>query len=157
MSFSDDHLTLTFAAGAPTATVTLTPVNDTAMERPRDGDADDRSGQRVTRWGAPRAAGTIADNDAAPTVSASPSDGTGAEHSGDPITFTVTRSGSTAISTAVTLTWSGTAALTPTTPSAVAAGVTLGEPAGRSRPRGATIATVTITPVNDAPSSRTRP
>ena len=114
VTLSADSLTLTFAAGATTATLTLTPVDDAAVEGPRVGDDDDRSRQRL--HGGFAVVGRGHDRRqrlCQPTVSAAVDRRRPARrHAERPIAFTVTRSGNTAGTTAVNLTWSGTATST---------------------------------------------
>ena len=109
-TISANRLTLTFAAG-----------------NGGDGDLDAgrRHGDRAYRAGRPDvgagtgytvgtpawATGTIADNDT-PVVRVVASDAAGAEQGQDTIVFSVTRTGNTTVSTAVSLAWSGAATLT---------------------------------------------
>jgi hypothetical protein len=148
---SANSLTLTFAAGATTATLTLTPVDDAAVEGSESVTMTIAAGSGYTVGTPSSASGTIADNDVAPTVSVATTDGSGSETPGDPITFTLTRSGNTAGTTAVNLTWSGTATLTTDYTLAVSAGATLSaNNLTLTFAAGTTTVTVTITPVDDA-------
>ena len=153
-TLSSDRLTLTFAAGAATATITLTPIDDAAVEGNETATLTIASGISYTVGTPSFASATIADNDSAPvvsTISAAVTDGAGAEAATDPIVFTVTRSGSTTGTTTVNLTWAGTAALTTDYTVAVAGtGVTLStNKLTLTFAAGATTATLTVTPVND--------
>ena len=83
------------------------------------------------------------------TVSVAATDAAGAEQLHDPIVFTVTRGGGVAGSTIVNLGWSGTATL-GTDYTVTASGATLGTGAlTLTFAPGATTATVTLTPVDD--------
>jgi hypothetical protein len=154
-TLSSDRLTLTFAAGADTATLTLTPIDDAAVEGDETATLTIGSGISYTVGTPSSASGTILDNDSAPvlpTISTAVTDGAGAEAATDPIVFTVTRAGSTTGTTTVNLTWTGTAALTTDYTVAVAGtGVTLSSNRlTLTFAAGATTATLTVTPVNDA-------
>ena len=91
---------LTLAAGATSATVTVTPVDDSAFEGAETvtltlasgtgytvGSPASASGTIADNDAAPTVSVSIADNDAAPTVSVSATDANGAEQASDPITF----------------------------------------------------------------------
>src|SRR5262249_39362166 len=108
---SGNTLTLQFPANAPSATVTVTPVDDTAIEAAETVILTVAAGTGYTPVAPTSATGTIADNDT-PVISVNATDASGAEQGRDPIVFTVTRSGNTAVSTAATLAWSGAATLT---------------------------------------------
>jgi hypothetical protein len=151
VTLSPNSLTLTFAAGATTATLTLTPVDDSAVEGSESVTMTIAAGSGYTVGTPSSASGTIADNDSAPSLSAAVTDGAGSEPA-DPIVFTVTRALNTGGTTAVTLTWGGTAALTTDYTVAVSgAGVTLSlNSLTLTFAAGATTATLTITPVNDS-------
>jgi hypothetical protein len=151
VTLSADSLTLTFDPGAATSTLTLTPVDDSAVEGPESVTMTIAAGSGYTAGSPSSAAGTIADNDVAPTVSVATTDGSGSETPGDPITFTLTRSGNTAGTTAANLTWSGTATLTTDYTVAVSAGATLSaNNLTLTFAAGTATVTVTITPVDDA-------
>ena len=151
ISMAANRLTLTFAAGATTATLTLTPVDDNVFEGTETATLTIVSGTGYTVVSPASASGTVADNEVAPTVSAAVTDGTGSETAGDPIVFTVTRSGTTTGTTTVNLTWTGTATLTSDYTVAVSGtGVTIStDRLTLTFAAGATTATLTITPVND--------
>ena len=99
------------------------------------------------------ASGTIADNDAAPTVSVAATDATGAEQGPDPIVFTITRAANLNGPITVNLTWGGTA--TRGTDYTVAAGA-----GGTLNGTGTTLtlaAGVTTVDAHDHARSTTRP
>jgi hypothetical protein len=141
-----DGLTLTFAAGATTATLTVRPVDDTAVEAAETVTVAVAAGTGYTALGSP-ATGSIADNDTGVSVAAT--DATGAETANDPIVFTVTRAGIVTGTSTVNLVWSGTATfttdytVTATGATLAANGLTLTFAAG------ATTATLTVRPVDD--------
>ena len=146
-TLSADRATLTIAAGAATATLTVTPVNDIALEPSEAVTLTVLSGAGYAPGAAASASGTIADNDVAISVTAT--DAAGAEQAANVIVFTVTRTGYLSVSTAVNLAWSGTAGFgSDYTVSATGAtlssnGLTLAFAAG------AATATVTLRPVDD--------
>jgi hypothetical protein len=142
--------TITLAPGATSATVTITPVDDVAVESTETVTLSLASGTGYTTTSPTSASGSIVDNDVAAVVSVAATDASGAEAGSDPITFTITRSGSTANAIVVNLGWAGTAtrgtdyAVTVTGGTLSADGLTLTLAAG------ATSATVKVTPVDDA-------
>jgi hypothetical protein len=148
-AISANRLTLTFAAGQTVATVTLTPVNDTAIEPQETVALTLAAGTGYTVVAPASASGTIDDNDT-PVISVVASDAAGAEQASNTVVFTVTRSGNAAVSTAVTLAWGGSATLT-TDYTVAATGATIS--ANRlllTFAAGQSVATVTVTPVDDA-------
>ena len=94
-TLSADRSTLTFAAGSATATLTITPVNDTAVEPTETVILTVLAGAGYAPGTAASATGSIDDNDVAIAVTAS--DATGAEQGADPIVFTVSRTGYLAV------------------------------------------------------------
>ena len=96
-TLSADRATLTIAAGAATATLTVTPVNDTALESTEAVTLTVLAGAGYAPGATASATGTIADNDVAISVAAT--DATGAEQAANTIVFTVTRTGYLAGST----------------------------------------------------------
>src|SRR4029078_10734297 len=76
VTLSADKLTLTFAAGATTATLTLTPVDDSAVEGSESVTMTILPNAAYT-IGTASASGTITDNDVAPTISAAATDAAG--------------------------------------------------------------------------------
>jgi hypothetical protein len=148
-TLSSNKLTLTFAAGVATATVTVTPVDDTSIESTEGVTLTIATGTGYT-VGTPSASGTITDNDTPPTVTVAATDASGAEQGSDPILFTVSRTVNTFGTNAVTLAWSGAAVLgtdytvTATGATLSANGLTLTFAPGSSS------ATITVTPIDDA-------
>ena len=90
-TLSADRTTLTIAAGAATATLTVTPVNDTALESTEAVTVTVLAGPGYAPGATASATGTVADNDVALSVAAT--DATGAEQAANAIVFTVTRTG----------------------------------------------------------------
>jgi hypothetical protein len=139
---------LTFAAGSVTVTVTVTPIDDTAVEGSETVTLSAVAGSGYVLGSPSSASGSIADNDtvAPPAVSVTSTDATGSETPTDVITFNVTRTGSTATTLAANLTWGGTASSGDYTVSVAGgslAGSVLTIAAGSSS------ATVTLTPIDD--------
>ena len=130
-------------AGSATATITVTPVNDTAVE----GDETvvvTLSPSAAYTVGAPGSATvTIASDDgAAATVSIAATTGTATEAGPGAGVFTVTRTGNTAGALTVSYTVGGTATA-GSDYMALSGSVTLAA--------GAATATITVTPINDTP------
>jgi hypothetical protein len=147
-TLSPDNLTLTFAAGATAATVTVTPVDDSQPEVTENVTLTISAGTGYTVGSPSSAIGTITDNEP-PSVSVTPTDAAGAEQGSGPIVFTVTRTGSTTGTLAVTLTWTGTAALTTDYAIAAAGGTLSNNGLTLTFAAGSATATVTVTPVDD--------
>ena len=147
VTLSANRLTLTFAAGATTATLTVTPVDDTAIEGSEDVILTVVAGSGYTVGPAGSATGTIADNDTG--VSVAVTDGTGAELGLNPLVFTVTRTGVTTGTTNVTLAWSGSATLTTDYTVGVSGATISANRLTLTFAAGQTVATVTLTPVDD--------
>ena len=132
---------VTLASGSASATITVTPVDDTAVEG-NETVTVTLSSNAAYSVGSPSSATiTIADNDgSAPTVSISAPDPNASEAGSDAGTFTVTRSGSTSGALTVNYTVSGTASA-GSDYTALAGSVTLAS--------GAASATITVTPIDD--------
>ena len=94
------------------------------------------------------ATGTIADNDALVTVTAT--DANGAEQGQDPIVFTFTRSNSLSGNIVINLGWSGTAALTTDYTLSSSGGTLSANGSTLTMFNGDTSVTVTAKPVDDA-------
>jgi hypothetical protein len=146
-TLSSNKLTLSFASGAATATVTVTPVDDTVMEANETVTLTLASGSGYT-VGTPSATGTIIDNDT-PLVSVAATDASGAEQASDPIVFSLTRAGSPSTSITVNLVWSGTAVLTTDYAVTATGGTLASNRLSIILAAGATSATITVTPVDD--------
>jgi hypothetical protein len=141
--------TLTLAAGVVAATLTVTPVDDAAAEAAESVSLTIAAGTGYVVGTPASASGSIADNDqpTLPVVSVTTTDASGAEQGQNPVAFTVTRTGSTTGSLAVSVAFGGTAASGDYTLSVVGgvlSGTTLTLAAG------STSATVTVTPVDDS-------
>jgi hypothetical protein len=133
--------TVTIPVGVTFATITVTPVNDTVVELP---ETVILTLQPTTRYavGTPSSATvTITDDDVLAEVTVTATDDDAAEPSSTG-TFTVTRTGSTTTSLAVTYTLDGTATNGSDYTAAPASPLTI--------PAGATSATITVTPTDDS-------
>ena len=106
-TLSADGSTLTLGVGVSSATITAKPVDDTAVEGAETVTLTIATGTNYTPGAAASATGTIADNDALVTVTAT--DPSGAGRAGPTIVFTVTRSNYLTGTITVNLTWTGTA------------------------------------------------
>jgi hypothetical protein len=143
-------LTLTLPVGSTGATVTITPINDATAESGETVILTLNANAAYRLGPSPSATGTILDNDGTPSVSIAGTDASAAEEGSDPITFTITRNGNPNASITVNLTWGGTAAFPADYAVAVAGGTLSANRAQLSLSAGATMATITITPVDDA-------
>ena len=142
-TYGGGHLTI--PAGSSTATLAITPIDDSIGEDPETVvfNMQAGTGYRVGLLAADTV--TIADND--PGVSIQATDPDAAEQGVDPGTFTVTRTGSTASPLAVVYTLGGTAAagLDYTAPAGFA-----GSTGRVTIPAGSANATITVAPIDDA-------
>ena len=112
------------AAGVMTATVTVTPIDDTAIEQTESVTLAIQNGTGYTRGTPNTATGSILDNDTPPAVSAVVVDATGSETASEPVVFGVTRrTAYTPI--VVNLTWTGTAVFGTDYTVTVSSGATL--------------------------------
>jgi len=102
---------VTFGPTDTSADVTVTPIDDTAIESSEGVTMTLVAGSGYNVGSPSAASGTITDNDT-PVVSVVATDAAGAEQASDPIVFTLTRGGSSSTSITVNLVWSGTAVLT---------------------------------------------
>ena len=132
--------TVTVPVGATSATVLVTPIDDTTVESPETVTVTLRESTRYTIGTASSATVTISDNDVLSTVTIAATDAAAAEPSSTG-TFTVTRTGSTTTALAVGFGLGGTA----TSGSDYSAA-----PATLTIPIGATSATITVTPIDDS-------
>jgi len=143
----NDYATLSgsvaIPAGSSTATLTVSPVDDSSVEG-NETIVLTLSADAAYTVGSPSSATvTIADNDQSstqPTVTVAASDSSASESAGNPGTFTFSRTGSTAASLTVRYSIGGTAA---NGPDYDALSGSLSIPAGSSS------ASVTVSPVND--------
>jgi hypothetical protein len=140
-----DYTTLTgsatIPAGATFATVTVTPIDDTTVEIPETVIATLTESTRYTIGFSRTATVIITDDDVLPTVTISATDAASAEPSGTG-TFTATRTGGTTTALTVSYTLGGTATSGSDYSAAPASSLTI--------PIGATSATITVTPIDDA-------
>jgi hypothetical protein len=138
-----DYTTLsgsvTIAAGSATATVTLTPIDDSAFEGSETAILTISANAAYTVGSPSSATVTIADNDL-PTVTVTATDATASETAGDTGTFTITRTGSTAAALTVSYAMSGTAT-NGTDYNSLSGSVTIAA--------GSATATVVVTPIDD--------
>ncbi len=142
--------TLTLAAGVSSATITAKPVDDSIIETAETVTVTVVAGTGYTPGAPASATGSIADNDT-PVVVVAATDASGAEQGQDPIVFTVTRTVNTTVSSAITLTWGGTATLTADYTLTVSAGATLSaDGLTLTLNPGTTSATITAKPVDDS-------
>lgn len=129
---------VSFASGATTATVSVSPLDDSAGEASETVIATIAAGTGYTIGTPSSATVTIVDDE--PQVSITATDAAAAELNSDPGTFTITRTGSTAADLTVNVTISGSAA-SPADYAPLATPVVI--------PAGSATATRTVTPVND--------
>jgi hypothetical protein len=147
-TLSANRRVLTLAAGAASATLTLTPVNDAAIEGSETVTLTLGTGSGYTLGTATVANGTIADDDAPPVVTVNATDAIGAEQGSDPIVFVITRTGaSTAIT--INLAWNSTATMTTDYTVAATGGTLAANSLSITLAAGVSTATLTVTPVND--------
>jgi hypothetical protein len=130
---------VTIPAGSATSTVTLTPIDDAAVESTETATLTLSPGAAYTSGSPNNASISLYDNDQTPVVTIQASDAAASE-AGDAGQFTVTRSGGTTAALTVNLTASGSA-------TAGADFTTL--PASLSIPAGAATATVSVIPLDD--------
>ena len=100
--------TVTIPVGTTSATILVTPIDDTTVESPETVTVTLRESSRYTIGTPSTATVTITDNDAVSTVTITATDASAAEPS-DTGTFTVTRTGSTTTALTVTFGLGGTA------------------------------------------------
>jgi Tfp pilus assembly protein PilE len=132
---------VTIPSGSASATITVTPVDDTTVESSETVIATLSSGASYTVGSPGNATVTIADNNTLPTVTISATDPNASEMGPDSGTFTVSRTGST--SAALTANYSvGGTATSGSDYSALAGSVTI--------PSGSASTTIMLTPVDDA-------
>ena len=106
-SFTAPNGTVTFAAGSPTATVTIDPAPDNALEPDETVILTVAAGTGYNVGSPDSATGTITNDDAEVTVAVSPS--SVAENSGTDLVYTFTRNGATSGALTVNFTVGGTA------------------------------------------------
>jgi hypothetical protein len=100
---------LSIPAGAVSATVNVTPLEDTSVESSESVTLTLASSAAYTLGSPAGASVTIADNDVLPSVSVVATDASGTETAGNTITYTFTRTGSTAAALTVNFSTFGTA------------------------------------------------
>ena len=106
-TLSANRQTLTFAAGSTSATVTITPIDDTSIEPTETVTLAVAAGKGYTLGALASGSGSIADNDVAlPAVTIGATSGA---EGGNPVVFTLTRTGSTSGTLAVSVITGGTA------------------------------------------------
>jgi hypothetical protein len=130
------------ASGASSATVTITPKDDSIFEGDETVTLTLASGTNYTVSGVNNAATvTISDNETAPIASIAATDASASETASDPGTFTITLSGTSAYATTVNYTIGGTT-INGTDYTTIGTSVSI--------PAGSTSATVTFTPSDDS-------
>jgi hypothetical protein len=148
-TLSANGLQLTLLSGATTATITVTPVDDALQESSEAVTLTIGSGTGYTVGTPAAATGTIADNDAPPSVSIAATDASGAEAGLDPIVFTVNRSGNPNTQIVVNMAWSGVAAFGTDYTVSVTGGTLSADRLQLTLASGATSAIITLTPVDN--------
>jgi hypothetical protein len=146
-SFSNSLGTITFAAGAATATLRLTPLNDTAVEGNENATLTLTPGAGYTISTPTTATGTILDDDATITLEVNPS--SVAEDGSTGLVYTFTRTGFTNTALITNFLVSGTTSLGSDYTQTGTATFT-GNSGTVSFAPGATTATVTLTPTADS-------
>ena len=131
---------VTIPVGSASAAITVTPVEDTAVESSETVIVTLSSNASYTVGSPNSATVTIADNDTLPTVTISATDPNASETGPDTGTFTVSRTGSTSAALTVNYTVGGTAS-SGSDYSSLAGSVTI--------PSGSASAAITVTPVED--------
>ena len=132
-----------------TATVTVTPIDDTVVESSESVVLTLGAGTGYTVGSPASATGTIADNDVAPTISVAATDASGAEAGANPIVFTVTRGTNLVGSVVVNLTWGGTATYGTDYTVSVSGGTLSANRLQLTLADGVAGATITVIPVDD--------
>jgi hypothetical protein len=130
--------------------VTLTPVDDAAVESTQTATMTLASGTGYTVGTPASASGSITDNDTAAVLTLTATDTSGAEQGADPIVFTLTRTTNFANTLVVNLTWSGTATYGTDFTATATGGTLSANGATLTVAAGSTGATITVTPVDDA-------
>ncbi|MES2708303.1 MAG: Calx-beta domain-containing protein [Verrucomicrobiota bacterium] len=131
---------VTFPAGQASTTLSVSPVNDTAIETPEECIVTLGSGATYLRDSTAQAATVVIADDDTPSVTVTAMDATAAEAGREPGTFLITRTGSTAASLRVFYGLSGSA-LPGTDYIALTGEITI--------PAGSASAPVTVTPYDD--------
>ena len=132
---------VTIPSGSATATITVTPMDDSLVESDETVIVTLAANAAYTVGTPSNATVTITSDDGVPTVTISPSDATATEAGTTTGTFTVSRTGSTAAALTVNYTVSGTAT-SGSDYTALTGSVTI--------PSGSATATITVTPVDDS-------
>ncbi|HET9217470.1 MAG TPA: Calx-beta domain-containing protein, partial [Terriglobia bacterium] len=145
---SANGLTLTMVAGTTSATISATPVDDTAQETSENVTLNLLTGAGYAVGNA-NATGSIADNDTPAVVTLGVTDSQGAEQGSDPIVFTIARTANTSSSITINLSWSGPAVFGADYTVAVNGGTLSGNGTQLTLSAGISSATITVTPTND--------
>ena len=133
--------TATIPVGATSATIAVTPIDDTTVESPETVTVTLRESTRYTIGTASTATVTITDNDVLSTVTIAANDAAAGEASNTG-QFTVTRTGGTTTALTVTYALGGTATIGSDYSAAPSSPLTI--------PIGVTSATITVTPIDDS-------
>ncbi|HEX5591393.1 MAG TPA: Calx-beta domain-containing protein [Candidatus Limnocylindrales bacterium] len=139
--------TVTFAAGATSAMITLSILGDTAFEATEAFGVTLSSPQGLT-IGTGSATVTITNDDAQPTVSLAATDASAGEAGSNVGVFTITRAANLTGSLVIGLAWSGTASTADYSVS-VSGGTLAADRSSITMSGGVASATITITPVDD--------
>ena len=146
---SANGLTLTMSAGSSSATITATPVDDTAVESGENITVSLLTGNGYASTGTTTATGSIADNDSPAVVSLTATDSQGAEQGSDPLAFTIARTANSNSTITINLSWSGNATLGTDYTLSATGGTLSGNGSQLTLAAGVTSATITVTPLND--------
>jgi hypothetical protein len=146
---SANGLTLAMAAGIASATITATPVDDTALESTENVTLNLLTGQGYVTGGTASGTGSITDNDTPAVVTMTLTDGQGAEQGSDPMVFTIARTVNLVTQIVVNLSWTGGAALASDYTLIATGGVLSANGLTLTLAPGVATATITATPIDD--------
>ena len=146
---SSDGTTLTLADGVASATLTVVPVDDAAVESSETVVLALVAGSGYAVGSPSSASGTIADNDAWPVITITAADSAGGESGQDPITLEITRTGTLDTTITVALAWSGTAALGSDYTVMASGGTLSADGTQLILAAGVAGAVITVTPIDD--------
>jgi hypothetical protein len=149
-TLSANGLQLTLAPGAVSATITLTPVDDTLVESSETVTLALAAGTGYTVGTPSSGSATITDNDVPATLTLATTEASGAEQAAYPMVFTLNRSANTALALVINLTWSGTATFGTDYTVAASVGNLSADGLQLTLAGGVTSVTLTVTPIDDA-------
>ena len=150
-TLAPDGSTLTLADGQTSATLTLTPVDDLAVEGAESVVLAIVSGAGYAVGSPGSATASIADNDVAalPTLTATATDANGSETAPNTITFVLTRATATGTAFMANLQWAGTAGYGTDYTVSASAGTLAANGSTLTFAVGQITATLTLTPIDD--------